>query len=388
MTLRPRVNRFSRPNTFEIDLGAVARCVRQIRHCIGPDIHFFATLKSNAYGYGLIPAAKVVLASGADALSLVDLEDAITLRRAGIEAPILVYAGSVPGKDIVRAAEKYDFIPTLHSEESLAAFARYATREIGVAVKVDVGPERIGVPVEQAVAFVKSVVQHPKLRMQVINAHPNVPGKGSIGDCLEWQYRRFAGICGELEHAGIHVPFRVVASSKILRMTGTSMVLNAVDPGAALFSALAADQSQDRYQPFRSLKSRLIQVKNVSRTEFLDEAPFRIIPNMRIGVIPIGYSDGMNKLHCGEVLVRGERVAILGSPALEYTRVDLTRVPSAAVGDEVVIIGRQNTSRINPEEVMAKQSAVRVSDLALEVRATIARVYVESDATSAEAKGS
>ena len=378
MTFPPRVKRFSRPNVFEIDLGAVARCVRQIRHCIGPAIHFFATLKSNAYGYGLIPAAKAVLASGADALSLVDLEDAIALRRARIEAPILVYAGSVPGKDIVRAVEKYDLIPTLHSEESLAAFARYATRETGVAVKVDIGPERIGVPVEQAVAFVKSIAQHPKLRMQVINAHPNVPGKGRIGDCLDWQYRRFVGICDELEHAGIHVPFRVIASSRILRMTGASMVLNAVDPGAALFSPLAADQPQDRYQPFRSLKSRLIQVKNVSRTEFLDEAPFRIIPNMRIGVIPIGYSDGMNKLHCGEVLVRGERVAILGSPALEYTRVDLTRVPSAAVGDEVVIIGRQDASRINPEEVMAKQSAARVADLALEVRATIARVYVET----------
>jgi len=65
MTFPPRVKRFSRPNVFEIDLGAIARCVRQIRHCIGPDIHFFATLKSNAYGYGLIPAAKAVLAASA-----------------------------------------------------------------------------------------------------------------------------------------------------------------------------------------------------------------------------------------------------------------------------------------------------------------------------------
>lgn len=383
----PRLSKFSRPNIFEIDLGAVARCVQQIRRSIGPDIRFFATLKANAYGYGLIPSAKVVLASGADAISLVSLDDAVTLRRAGIEAPILVYAGSVPGKDIVRAVEKYDVIPTLHSEESLAAFARYATREIRVAVKVDVGPERIGVPAEQAVAFVKAVAQSPKLRLEILNAHPNVPGKGDIDACLQWQYRRFVSICEDLEQARIHVPLKVVASSKILRMTGKSMILNAVDPGAALFSSLAADKSDGRYQPFRSLKSRLIQARNVFRTEFLEEAPFKITPDMRIGVIPIGYSDGMHRLHCGEVLVRGERVPILGSPSLEYTRVDLTRAPAAAVGDEVVIIGRQHANRIDPEEVMTKQSAARVSDLALEVRPSIARVYVGATAADEPMRG-
>ena len=88
--------RFARPNTFEIDLGAVARCVERIRRRIGPEIHFIATLKANAYGYGLLPVARTVLASGADALSLVSLDDAIRLRQAGIEAPILVYAGAVP----------------------------------------------------------------------------------------------------------------------------------------------------------------------------------------------------------------------------------------------------------------------------------------------------
>ena len=374
-----RRSKFSRPNSFEIDLAAIARCTRLVRERIGPDIRFFATLKANAYGYGLIPAATTVVAAGADALSLVSLDDAIALRRAGIQVPILVYAGGVPGKTIVRAAEKFDLIPTLHSEESLAAFARYATREIRVAVKVDVGPERIGIPAEHAVAFIRSVVEHPMLRLEVLNAHPSVPGAGRIDDCLEWQYRRFVGVCDELERAGIRIPFKIVAGSKVLKMTGGSMLLNAVDPGAALFSPVLADAAGDSCQPFHALKSRLIQVKDVLRTEFLEEAPFKITPGMRAGIIPIGYSDGMHRLNCGEVLVRGKRVPILGSPALEYTRVDLTRVPGAAVGDEVVIIGRQKSGRIAHEEVMAKHSVARVPDLALEVRPSVARVYVSDD---------
>ncbi|MCE9640605.1 MAG: alanine racemase [Betaproteobacteria bacterium] len=287
----------------------------------------------------------------------------------------MVYAGSAPSEDMVRAAENYDLIPTLTTEEMVAAFVRHARKEIKVAVKLEVGPERIGVIAEDAVKFIKSITACPHLRMHVLNAHPNVPAKGNAEEALAWQFRRFVAASEALERAGIKVPLKVVASSKVLRFAGTSMALNAVDPGAALFSALGPTDSPDDYQPFHALKSQLIQVRNVSRTEFLDEAPFKIVPGMRLGVIPIGYSDGMHRLHCGEVLVRGVRVPILAAPSLEYTRVDLSKVPGAVVGDEVVIIGTQGGQKISPEEVVKKQGASRVPDLALEVRLSIPRIY-------------
>lgn len=80
----------ARPNVFEIDLSAIANCVRDLRRSGGPDVKIFAALKSNAYGFGLVPVGKTVLASGADALSLIDGADAIALRRSGVKprAPI------------------------------------------------------------------------------------------------------------------------------------------------------------------------------------------------------------------------------------------------------------------------------------------------------------
>ena len=365
----------TRPNRFEIDLGAIARCVQNVRRTIGPSIHFFATLKANAYGYGLLPVAKTVVGAGANAISLVSLADAVALREAGMRVPIMVYAGSASSEAMVRAAENYDLIPTLHTEELVATFVRHARKEIKVAVKLEVGPERIGIAAEDAVRFIQSIVACPKLHMHVLNAHPNVPATGRAEEALAWQFRRFLAAGEALARAGIKVPLRVVASSKVLRFAGTSMALNAVDPGAALFSALGAADPPDEYQPFRALKSQLIQVRNVSRTEFLEEAPFRITPGMRLGVIPIGYSDGMHRLHCGEVLVRGCRVPILAGPSLEYTRIDLSKVPAAIAGDEVVIIGAQDGHRISPEEVMKNQGASRVPDLALEVRPSITRIY-------------
>ena len=365
-----------RPNIFEIDLDAVASCVRQLRAHIGPQVYFFATLKANAYGYGLLPVAQVVLNSGADALSLANLDDAVRLRQAGIEAPILVFAGSLPSEQVVRTVEKFKLIPSIYSEESGAAFARFSTRELEVAVKVDVGPERIGIPAEQAAAFTKRLATHRNLKIKIVHAHPQLPLRGRAAECLEWQYQRFLKALEDLRQAGLDIPLTVFASSKVLKASGKSMVLSAVDPGAALFTPLAPI-SEDGNEPFYSLKSRLIQVREVTRNQFLEKAPFRLVPGMRIGVIPFGYSDGLHRVHCGEVIVRGVRAKILGSPALEYCRIDLTPIAGAAVGDEVVIIGRQSGARISPQEVLKVQGAARVSDLALEIKGTVFRKYLQ-----------
>ena len=317
-----------------------------------------------------------MLFRSADALSLVTLADAVELRRAGITAPILVYAGSVPDAALVEAVEKFDVIPTLHSEESLAAFGRHATQPMKVAVKIDVGQERVGVPYGEAFDFIRRLTAMPNLRLHIVNSHPGVPTRGRIDETLQWQYERFVALCERLAQAGIEVPLRILASSKVLRMRGTSMMLNAVDPGAALFSPFEPGSEDELCQPFRALKTTLIQVRAAHRDEYLEEAPFAVTQGMRIGIVPIGYSDGVHRMHCGEMLVSGKRVPILGAPSLEYTRVDLTSVPDAHVGDEVAIVGRQGDARISPEEVVRKQKAGRVSDIALEVRPTIPRVYV------------
>ncbi len=366
---------FTRPNVFEIDLGAIAACTRELRATIGPNVRMFATLKANAYGYGLLPVARTVLAAGADALTVGNLESGVALRKAGIMAPIVVFAGNLPSERIVRLIEENELMPTLHDQQSLDTYARYAKRRIQVAVKVDVGAERIGVAVRAAAAYVQQISRHPQLELQVLNAHPAVPTKGRIDDVTAWQYQLFMDVLEQLERLGIMVPYRVFASTKVIRRSAGAMALNAVDPGAGLFASATADGGAGA-QAFRALKSRLIQVRDVARTEYSEEAPFKLGADIRIGVIPLGYSDAMNRLHCGEVIVRGRRVPIAGEPSMEYTRIDLTGVEGAMVGDEVVIIGTQGGAYIAPDEVVLKQNAGRVANLAMEMRPSISRVYL------------
>lgn len=154
------------------------------------------------------------------------------------------------------------------------------------------------------------------------------------------------------------------------------MALNAIDPGAALFSPVDAGGPAEGAQAFHALRSRLLTVRTVERSEYLDEAPFPMHAGQRVGVLPIGYSDGVHRLHAGVALVRGRRVPLLGSPALEYMRLDLSELPDAEVGDEVVLIGSQGDERIAPEEAQAHQKAARVIDLALQVGPAVARTYL------------
>jgi alanine racemase len=369
----------ARPNCFEIDLGAIAQFTRNIRTLVGGGVTIFAALKCNAYGFGLVPVARTILEAGGNALSMVDRANAIQLREAGITAPILVYPGSVATPEAVSAAEHYDLIPTLVDLASAEIYSRFASRTLRVAVKVDIGQERLGFPAEAAAEAIAAIARMSKLQVHIVNAHPNVPSPPSIA-YLDWQLGRFETMCRHLETRGITLPIRMIASSKILALTQRP-TLNAVDPGQMFFGPFRAAGDvpwPTSRQAFKKLSSRLIHIRTLERSAFMNEAPFPVRPGMRMGVMPIGSADGVAQLHCGEFLVHGRRVKLVGNPSLEHTRVDLSDIPDAQLGDEVVIIGEQGADSITPDTVVAYQKHARIADLAMAIRPSIPRRYTES----------
>ena len=244
-------------------------------------------------------------------------------------------------------------------------------------MKVDVGLERLGIEPQSAVPFVREVARLPHLNVHGVYAHMHVRDNLPM-DYLQWQFGRFAAALTELDAAGCRVPVRMTASTAVLEAASTRMTLNAIDPGRVWFGldkkgpGLA---NLDLRSAFIALKSALVQVKPLRREAFGEFAPFALRAGMRIGILPIGRFDGMVSLNCGYVLVCGVRVAILGAPSIEHTRIDLTNVPEAGVGTEVVVIGRQGGSEISPEEVAAHQNLLSPGLVALAIRETVPRVY-------------
>lgn len=371
MTSQPS-HRPLRPNVLEIDLAAAASNIRAVRQLVGPDRKIFAVLKADGYGHGAIEVGNVFVANGADALAVADLTEGIRLRQSGIRAPILVYPNSLPW-----AAEEtihHGLVPALVDLESAQAYADAATGSFDVFVKIDVGYERLGVPAEQASKFIEAVLKLPHLRLAGICAHGHAQ-RGNL-DYAKWQLQRFIAVVDELEARGVRVPIRLLAASPfVIRFPET--YLNAVEPGRMLYGiTYPGEMSPIPLRPtLRSLTTCVISVKDmIPRERFAELAPFPVPTPMRLGVIPIGSADGLNSLHAGRVLVHGQAVPIVASPSLEHTRIDLTGVPNARVGDEVVIIGRQGNAEITSAEV-ASRNGLGLNQVAITVGPRVPRVY-------------
>jgi len=365
-----------RPTTLVIDLAAAADNVRAVRRLIGAERKLFAVIKADGYGYGAAEMGTVFLRSGADYLAVADLAEGVRLRRHGVTAPILVYPNSLP--DAAADTIGHDLIPTLVDLEAAQAYSRAASGPCEVFVKIDVGLERLGVPAEQAAKTILAMLELPHLRLGGICAHPHSE-VGSDPAYADWQLGRFTAVVDELEARGVRVPVRLTAATPwVLRFPHT--YLNAVDPGRLLYGMIFPGETPPvPVRPtFHALTTRVIALKELTaRERFADHAPFPVTSPMRLGVIPVGSADGMRWLHADRVLVRGQAAPIVASPSLEHTRIDLTAVPDARVGDEVVIIGRQGDLEITQGEV-AKRHGLGLHHIATTVGPRVNRVYLSS----------
>ena len=369
---------FRRPNLFEIDLSAVANNISEIRRVVGTDTQIITALKGDGYGFGLNEVAKIVVSNGCNAIAVADLADAASLRNQGINLPILLYAGHVTDASTVAAVEDVNVMPTVFSQTVANTYSSLAKQTIRVFVKIDVGLERLGVEPADAVQLIKHIGNLPHLEIQGLYTHVDVPSEGDVPSYISWQLDRYFDVCNKLEEMNINIPIKLVSSSAVLRYT-REFNLNAVDPGHILFGLAPPGPSTSdmKLRPaFHALKSHLIHIKEITRQDYPEMVPFKLRDGLRMGMIPAGLRDGMATLTCGHVLVRGHRVQILGPFSLEHTRIDLTEVPDAEIGDEVVIIGQQEGNAIEHSEVLQYQGIGVKAALALNVGKGIPRVYL------------
>ena len=371
-------SRLLRPAWFEIDVDAVAENLRSVRRLVGPGRKIFAVLKADGYGFGAREMAEVFAAHGADGLAFADLADAIWTRRQGTTLPILVYPNSLPAAASEVLA--HGLVPTLTDVDEASAYSAAARQPCEVFVKVDAGLQRLGVPAEQAVKVILAISEMPRLRLGGVLTHLHAPSDADPA-YVDWQFGRFTAVLDGLAAAGLDAPVKLAASSPLV-MQHRHTYLNAVDPGSMLYGvpqSFTAPPAMALRPAFRALKTCLIAVKDlVPRDRFAAEAPFPVPAPMRLGVIPLGTADGLGQLHDGRVLVRGHAAPIVAGPSLEHTRIDLTAVPDASVGDEVVVIGRQGDAEITPAAVAARHGVVP-NRFALAVRERVARVYLSGE---------
>ena len=366
-----------RPTWCEIDLSAISYNLKVLGDMVGPKVGIFVCVKGDANGCGDIEVSRTAEQSGAAGVAFGNLDRALAARRAGVGLPILLYPTCLP--DTAPALEEHGLMPSLSTMEDVAAWSRHA-RSLKVFLKLDGGGFRAGALPHEAPAVARAIADSNTLELAGAYGHPMasygpvdpVYTDAQVDSCIDALKR--------IEAAGIDVPVRMVSSSAII-LSHPDADLNAVDPGRlAIGQSFPAAEGRERAwrHSLISLRSHLVMVKPLEEIGDVMPAPFLPRrPGMRIGLIPYGWSDGYpRKLpENATALVHGKRVRLLGPTHSELLRVDLTDVPEAKLGDEVVLLGRQGNEEIGLDD-LAKQWNVGVGELYVSIGKSVRRHYL------------
>lgn len=366
-----------RPTWCEIDLSAITHNLATLGDMVGPKVGVYVCVKGDASGCGDIEVARTAERAGAAGVAFGNLDRAMAARQAGVRLPILLYPTCLP--DTAPALEEHNLMPTLSTLEDVVAWSSHA-KSLKVFLKLDGGGFRAGALPHQAPVVARAIADSNTLELAGAYGHPMasygpvdpVYTDAQVNSCIDALKR--------IEAAGIDVPVRMVSSSAII-LSHPDADLNAVDPGRlAIGHSFPAAAGRERVwrHALVGLRSHLVMVKSLDDIGDVMPAPF--LPRrsgMKIGLVPYGWSDGYPRKipENAMALLHGKRVRLLGPTHSELLRVDLTDVPEAKLGDEVVFLGRQGNDEIGLEE-LAVQWKVGVSDLYGAIGKSVRRNYI------------
>ena len=376
-----------RPAWVEIDLDAVAHNVRLTRKLIGPKVKLFATVKADGMGFGLVPLARTAAEAGADALAVADPDDVIVLREAGLELPILLFVCTVP-EQAADVAALENVIASVHDFPSLEAFTAL-DRPVDVFFKISCGGGRYGFEEEELAQAFAAARKAPNMRLKGIYTHPSSPEDPEF---TRTQAESFERAFAEAATHGFTDLEKLAASSRVV-IGFPEMHYTACDPGRMLVGYLPRpwDAMVATRPALRAIKSRITQVREHPAGKVIEGIqpggdPVTLERAMRTAVVPIGFSDGFNALPpLGDVLVRGRRAPVLGRRGIESTKIDVTDVPDAQVGSEVVLLGRQGDEEITALE-LSECLGLALAEIIYRLACNPRRVYVGADEAAAVAE--
>lgn len=370
-----------RPTRAEINLGAIAFNLQGIRRQVAP-AGIMAVVKADAYGHGALQVSRVALEEGASYLAVAVIDEAIALRKAGIEAPLLVFGGF--SHEDARLFVDWELDATVFDRQGLALIsqaARKRNRPVRVHVKADTGMGRLGVDFREAVPFIEMVRNTEGVELTGLYTH------FATSDALDKSYAnlqllRYKSLIDELASKGIRIPLKHTANSgAILDMPGSWFDL--VRPGIMMYGHYPSAETTGSVEihPAMSFKTAVIQVKQIERGQSVSYGRTFIADRlMTIATLPVGYADGYNRLlsNRGEVLIRGRRFPVAGRVCMDLIMAAAGAGDEIRTGDEVVLFGRQGDEEISVASICELLGTIPY-EVTCWVSKRVPRVYMHSD---------
>lgn len=351
-----------RPTWAEVSLANLRHNFRLLQDYVHPAATVCAVVKAHAYGHGSVECARALEQEGTKWFGVTSTDEGLALREAGLRGRILLMTGFWRGDE--EAVVEHDLTPAIwHWEhvDRLQHAAAEMKRKLPVHLKVDTGMARLGVDPDELPLLVQILKKAEHLTVEGVCSHL-ASSEVLDSPTVDAQMKAFDAAVTSVIQGGLSPAyFHIANSAAVLARRATWM--NFVRPGIALygyylpFTNLDGSRPEDSYdmpvKPVLSWKTRIFALREVEAGQAIGYSGAYVTAGpARIAALPVGYADGLSrKLSSrGRVLVRGEYAPIVGNVSMDITLVDVTNIPGADLGDEVVILGTSGEHSITAAE--------------------------------------
>jgi alanine racemase len=347
----------TRPSFVEVNLDNLAHNYSEIRRIVKKETEIMPVIKANSYGHGSVELAKLYLSLGVERFAVSLLNEAVELRRAGINCPILILnftpdyqMSEVAANDLTQSVYRYE--DALALSDAAAAM----DKKLKIHIKLDTGMSRIGfIPSDDAVENILNISKLPNIEIEGIFTHF---AKSDEADksFTRLQFDRFMEMVGILEEKGLVIKLKHVSnSSAILDLPEYN--LDIVRPGVILYGYYPSDEVNKDIidiKPAMKLRTVISNIKTLpADTGVSYNHIYRTTSEARIATVPIGYADGYPRTLTGkgQVCVAGTKVNIMPRICMDQMMFDVTGLGDVKIGDEVVYFGYDKDEYPTLEEV-------------------------------------
>lgn len=350
----PTTSTFS-PTCASVDLTALAHNLAQFRRILSPGCDVMAVVKANAYGHGAVETTKALIRQGISRIAVVSIDEGITLRQAGINAPIVVLGPLFQEQFVDLFA--HQLTPVVSDASVLPALAQAAASlptPYPVHLKIETGMGRLGLTQVELGTVIGSNGFPTSLQLEGLMTHL-ADTDGPSTDPTEQQLVQFNVAIKTVRAGGFSIPLIHAANSGgAVRFPRAHFSL--VRPGIMLYGyhTLPASVPVPELKPVLSLRTCIAQLRTIQPGRTVSyNGTFTAARPTRIAVLPVGYADGLSRhlSNRGQVLIHGQRAPITGLVCMDMVMVDVTHISGVAVGDEAVLIGRQGNDEITADDI-------------------------------------
>jgi alanine racemase len=345
----------------EVSLAALGENFHAVQKHVGKGVTICAVVKADGYGHGAVECARALESEGAEWLGVTDAAEGLALRAAGTKARILLMTGIWKGEEDGIVAQ--NLTPTIWEPwhiETLERAARKRQMVLPVHLKIDTGMHRLGAAKEAVPRLCELLSACRHLTVEGVSTHFASAEVLDAEDAVR-QMKCFEEGLSALQNCGLHPRFVHMGNSAAMSARPDTWK-TMVRPGIALYGySLAFTRGGEPaaiaplpLRPVLSWKTRVLTVKEVAAGQAVGYMGTYVTKTRsRIAVLPVGYADGYPRLlsNRARVIVSGEYAPVVGRVSMDLTIVDVTHIRGVAVGDEVVLIGRDNGKTVDAVEL-------------------------------------